>query len=162
MQELNPFLFLHVLYGGYRGADQSIVSRAAVWFGKKGKLKLLSDFAAENWETFADELDNRDDGTGFKIEYDLAHKDFLKQFEEELELFLEDEQSDLATFEKEAREVQEGKSLTLFENEDSEHRKFLDAMLSSLDFEHFLGEMVKMARNKSRAKGKSKSGRSKK
>lgn len=119
----------------------------------------MTDFAKDHWDIFVDEVDDkRDDGTGFKLEYDQCHKDFLRYFEDELEHFLQAEGSDLETFDKEARDVQQGKSLTLFENEDDDHQRFLEAILSSLDFEYFLKCMVQMAHNKTRKKNnKSKS-----
>lgn len=129
------------------GEDQSVMARACQWFGKKGKLSLLDDFAREHWHEFRAEAerDERDRGSGAGIDLalDACHRRFLEEFERQLERFIREEGSSLEEFDKEAHEVRMGKSLTLFACDDVDHRRFLDTLLSSLDFEHFYGVMLK-------------------
>lgn len=133
------------------GEDTSVVARAALWFGrekKKGKLKLLTDFAEDNYHIFEDEVHNNgtneEDGTGFSLEYDECHKRFLRLFEEQLECFIEEEGFSMEDFEKDCEDVRNGKSLTLFEHEN--HSWFLEALLATLDYEKFHQTMVNAAK----------------
>ncbi|GBG25324.1 Hypothetical Protein FCC1311_015422 [Hondaea fermentalgiana] len=132
------------------GEESSVLARAAEWFGrekKKGKLKLLSEFAEDNYHVFEEEATNQgasEDGTGYRLEYDECHKRFLGLFEEQLECFIEEEGFRMEDFEKDCEDVRNGKSLTLFEHED--HSWFLEALLSTLDYTHFHKTMVNTAK----------------
>ncbi|CAK9001437.1 DnaJ homolog subfamily B member 3 [Durusdinium trenchii] len=135
------------------GEDHSVLARAAQWFGrekKKGKLKLLDEFARDNCSLFEQEVGKMkkknqaaDDGTGFCLEYDDCHKRYLALFEEQLECFIEEEGFTMEQFHKDCDDVRQGKSVTLFDSED--HSWFLDALLSSLDYQHFHKAMVSAA-----------------
>jgi len=136
------------------GEDQSVVARAALWFGKKknrGELQTLSDFAEENAHLFWDEVDDEEgrDGTGLKLEYEEYHRKYLVLFEAELEDFIAEEGFSMDDFERDCKAIRQGKPITLFEHED--HSWFLDALLSSLDFEHFFKTMVSVARKQAKS-----------
>mmetsp|Transcript_32549 Transcript_32549/g.51815 ORF Transcript_32549/g.51815 Transcript_32549/m.51815 type:complete len:151 (-) Transcript_32549:123-575(-) len=114
------------------GEDTSVVARAALWAAnpekKKKTLRLLDDFARENCHLFEKQVGaDPNDGTGYSLENDDAHKRYLALFENEMEDFIREEGFTMEDFEKDCEAIQNGKSITLFENED--HKWFLDGKL---------------------------------
>lgn len=136
------------------GGDSSILARAAEWFStaskSRGSLTLLADFAEENCHIFhgARLTTEEDDGEGQKLEYSVCYDDYLQLFEESLEEFIEESESDLDTFRLECSKVLKGQSVTLFDDES--HLWFLNLLLSSLDYKHFHDTMVLAERKQSR------------
>jgi len=134
------------------GEDSSVVVKAALWFGKKnsGSLNFFKRFAKENIGVFQDELS--DSRTEYSIELYDCHQNYLQLFEKELEDFVASEGADLSQFESECRDLMDGKSLTLFSNED--YSWFLDAVFASLEFEQFYIQMKNFTMKCSNRKSK--------
>ena len=79
-----------------------------------------------------------------KHEYQACHEEYLSLFEEQIEGFIEKEDTTIEDFYAECQDAKEGAYTALFDVH--EHAWFVQHLLASMEYKQFYGLMVNEAR----------------
>jgi hypothetical protein len=122
--------------------DFTLIYKAAK-FLKKDLDGLISRFVERHASTFEGDAENDVEHKEHSLEDTLLHREFVEQFEEMLERYIEDEcpkmskQAALQLFFDGARDTMEGRFQPLFFEEEDPKRDFVESLLAVDDFQHF-------------------------
>jgi len=123
-------------------SDFTLIYKAAK-FLRKDLDGLISRFVERHASNFQGDAEEDVEHKEHSLEDTVLHQDFIEQFEEMLERYIEDEcpklskQAALQLFFDGARDTMDGRFQPLFFEEDDPNRDFVESLLAVSDFEHF-------------------------